>query len=53
LEVQEKALPAVPARKSVTQDFLVCLGGVDGFDQDESGCKSDDGCEVSLRLLAA
>jgi len=25
LEVQEKALPAVPARKSVTQDFLVCL----------------------------
>lgn len=25
LEVQEKALPAVPARKSVTPDFLICL----------------------------
>lgn len=29
------------------------LGGVDGFDQDEACCEGDDGCEVSLRLLAA
>ena len=29
------------------------LGGVDGFDQDERGGKSDECSEVSCRLLAA
>ena len=53
LEVQEKALPAVPARKSVTQDFLVCLGGVDGFDQDESECESHEGAVVLRGFLAS
>ena len=41
-----------PPAKEV--DVLVAeLGGVDGFDQGESCCESDDGCEVPLRLLAA
>ena len=29
------------------------LGGVDGFDQDEACCECDNGCEISLRLLAS
>ena len=29
------------------------LGGVDGFDQDETCRECDDGCEVPLRLFAS
>jgi hypothetical protein len=29
------------------------LGGVDGFDQDEACSECDNGCEISLRLLAS
>ena len=36
-------------------DFEIAgvLGGVDGFDQDEACCECDNGCEISLRLLAS
>mgnify|MGYP001336627341 CR=1 FL=1 len=40
--------------KKLQIDFMHgVLGCVDGFDQGETGCECDDGCEVALRLLAS
>lgn len=49
----ENCMNARRRRDNTSGATGVYLGRVDGFDQDETCCECNDGCEVPLRLLAA